>query len=128
MTGPDKRPPILAGRRVLIVEDRYLIASDLEAEVRELAGEVIGPVRSVELGLHSLAAERFDLALLDINLDGETAYPLAQALSDAGKPFLFVTGYDDWALPPEWREWPRLRKPVNRTKLFNELARLCAIE
>jgi DNA-binding response OmpR family regulator len=116
----------LSGQRVLIVEDRYLIAAEMADEVGKLGGEVIGPARDIEGASQVVASEPLDLALLDVNLDGEPVFPVAQALSAKGVPFIFLTGYDRDVLPPEWRDRPRLAKPVNGRMLREELLKLSA--
>lgn len=110
------RPP-LAGERVLIVEDRYLIASELADQVTRLGGEVVGPVRNVTAAAELLARQTVQIALLDVNLEGEMVFPLAEALADQGVPIIFLTGYDEEVLPPPWRERPHISKPVDPTRL-----------
>lgn len=119
----DAAEPILAGRRVLIVEDRYLIAAEMADEVARLGGEVIGPTGSVATA-SELAAAPVDIALLDVNLDGEWVFPLAEVLARKGVPMIFLTGYDDDSMPEAWRDHPRLRKPVSGRSLRAELMKL----
>jgi|SRR5689334_8699899 CheY-like chemotaxis protein len=116
----------LAGRRVLIVEDRYLIASEMADEVGQLGGRVVGPLRDVAAATEAALREPPDLAVLDVNLDGEMVYPLAETLKAKGVPFLFLTGYDADILPPAWRDRPRLSKPVNVRQFREELVKLSA--
>jgi len=119
----------LAGRRVLLVEDQYLVAADLRRMVQGLGGVVVGPCPSVEEALQTLKREAIDLALLDINLGEETAYPIAEALRKQGSPFAFVTGYEPWNVDPRFADVPHLEKPVAPEGLlqlmnqFNEGAR-----
>lgn len=121
---PSSQP--LAGCRVLIVEDRYLIAAELAHEVDRMGAEVLGPSATVAAAQEIVAREPLDAALLDVNLEEELAFPLAEALLAKGVPFMFLTGYDSDVLPPEWRDSPRLAKPVNPRLLREELASLCA--
>jgi CheY-like chemotaxis protein len=114
----------LAGRRVLIVEDRYLIAIEMADHVGRLGGKVVGPSRDVAGAEALLAGERVDVAVLDVNLDGELVFPLAERLAGAGVPFIFLTGYDGQTLPPAWQDRPRFAKPVNARALCDELVRL----
>jgi DNA-binding LytR/AlgR family response regulator len=74
----------LAGLRILIVEDEFLLARELEIEVQERGGTVLGPVASVGEALTSLDAEQPDIALLDINPKGENVTPVAAALQARG--------------------------------------------
>jgi CheY-like chemotaxis protein len=119
----------LAGRRVLLVEDEYLIAETMEEWLRMAGAEVIGPVPSVAhaLALIEGAAPRLDGAVLDVSLGrGETARPIADRLNELGVPFVFATGdlriIDDRV----HRERPRLEKPIRRLQLLATLEALFA--
>lgn len=114
----------LEGRRVLIVEDRYLIASEIADQVRELGGEVIGPARNLEAARELMSAQTPDLALLDVNLEGELIFPLAEALRREDTPIILLTGYEDGSLPDAWSSLPRLLKPVDSRALREALQRL----
>lgn len=113
----------LVGKRILIVEDEYFIASDIRRALKGAGAVPVGPAGTLETGL-ILAEEDIDLALLDVNLEGEHSYPIANRLRDRGVPFAFLTGYDDWALPETYRDAPRLGKPFAMTQLISELAAL----
>jgi CheY-like chemotaxis protein len=120
-------PHPLAGRRILVVEDEYLIAMDLKRWLRGAGVEVIGPVPSVDQALDLIEEEgnALDAAVLDINLGGgEVVYPAADRLSALGVPYLFATGdvrvHDD----PAYRDRPRLEKPILDPELLRALERL----
>ncbi|MFL5295827.1 MAG: response regulator [Phenylobacterium sp.] len=122
MTRKEGEP--LTGERVLIVEDRYLIASEMADEVQRMGGKVLGPSRDLKAAQEILAREGADIALLDINLDGEEVYSLAGQLARSGVPFIFLTGYDADVLPAEWRGRPRITKPVSARALREELSKI----
>jgi len=111
----------LAGRRVLIVEDRYLIASEIAEDVRGLGAEVAGPCATVAQATELVAREEVDAALLDVNLDGELVFPLADLLAAKGVPIVFLTGYDSEILPPAWRSRPQVVKPITGRELRRTL-------
>jgi len=67
--------------------------------------------------------DRLDGAVLDINLRGERAYPVADALSDRGVPFVFTTGYDTQVIPAPYARVPRCEKPVDLEQLSRWLSR-----
>ncbi|SDA09846.1 Response regulator receiver domain-containing protein [Methylobacterium sp. UNC378MF] len=90
--GSDPVPP-LAGCGVLVVEDGYLIASEVKRWLRSAGAEVIGPVPRADLARDLIAEQQLDAAVLDVNLgDGDTAYPVATKPNVLGAPFLFATG------------------------------------
>lgn len=81
--------------RILVVEDEPMISMLLEDWLGELGCEVVGPGRSVADGLDLAQRNRLDAAILDVNLAGETCFPLALALKATGVPVAFATGSDD---------------------------------
>jgi two-component SAPR family response regulator len=76
--------------------------------------------------LRLLEARRPDCAIIDINLGSGPSYDVAASLRASQVPFLFVTGYDAGAIPPEFSDIERLEKPVNEFRMLHTLARLCA--
>ncbi|HVW92490.1 MAG TPA: response regulator [Devosia sp.] len=113
----------LSGRRVLIVEDEYFIAEELSTAVRALGATIVGPTASLQRALELLGGP-VDLAILDINLNGESSFAIAAALSARGVPFLFATGYDAQTVPPDYRTVPRWEKPFDTEALVAALAEL----
>ena len=103
----------LAGRRILLVEDEYFIADDMVGYFESRGADVIGPVASVRGALDLLAStDKLDAAILDVNLLGELAYPVADALLERGVPFIFATGYDGAVIPSRYAGVRRCEKPV----------------
>jgi len=120
----EAQPNALRGRRVLVVEDEYIVATDLARALNDRGVEVIGPAGSIEDALDLLGAEgRIDGAVLDINLRGERAYPIADALRERKVPFIFATCYDVWSIPEAYAEVPRIEKPVDTRALARLLSR-----
>jgi DNA-binding LytR/AlgR family response regulator len=116
----------LAGLRILIVEDEFLLAMELETLLQQRGCMVLGPVSSVGQALTMLDGEQPDIALLDVNLKGERATPVAAALHARGVPFILITGYSVLQLSePELRAAPRIDKPVNCRALKRAVA--CAL-
>ena len=102
----------LAGLRVLVVEDEWLIAEELSRILADSGCVVVGPASRVAEAMALIARETFQAALLDANLAGESAAPVADALAAGGTPFAVVTGYDRSQLPAGlMQEAPRVRKP-----------------
>ena len=115
-----------SGRRVFVVEDEMLVAWLLEDMLAEIGCAIVGPAGSVKQGLAMIDAEAIDVAVLDVNLNGEMSYPIADALAARGVPFVFVTGYAKDRLLDGYRSIPMLQKPFHRAELTDTLARLLA--
>jgi CheY-like chemotaxis protein len=115
----------LRGRGVLVVEDEALVAMEFTSVLRQQGCSVIGPARNVARALALLAEQRPDAALLDLNLNGEPALPVAAALNDRGVPFVVVSGYGEaQSNGPELRHALRLMKPVLHRELVRALTRV----
>ena len=117
MTQIEKEQSELGGLRVLVVEDMLLVAEEISEKLRSWGCEVIGPVPRLDRAMPLVQETPLDGALLDVNLGGEPCFPLAAALDARGVPFLFLTGYDSSAMPPEFQTVPRLRKPLVNSDL-----------
>ena len=107
----------LEGRRILVVEDEFLLALEVEAALASFGCFVAGPFAKLGKALVAARATRLDGAVLDINLNGEMVYPLAEFLDMAGVPFVFLTGYVPTDLPERFRRFRRLQKPLHAEKL-----------
>ena len=115
----------LSGRRVLIVEDEYFLASDLAKALKSSQAEVVGPEPTPERARRHLGTEnRIDAAILDINLRGVMVYELADDLLARGTPILFLSGYDDRTPPPRFADIAHLRKPSPADGVVKTLAGL----
>lgn len=108
----------LDGIRVLVVEDDYFIADEICNTLRAHGAEVLGPSPDIEHGRRLARSEPIDCAVLDINLQGDLAFNLANELRQRGTPAIFATGYDDSVLPAEFSDAVRLEKPVNLRALL----------
>ena len=115
---------MLAGRRVLVVEDQYLVAVEMRRIVMSLGGEVLGPVARTPAALSLLAGASVDLALLDINLGDDDAYSIATELLRRQVPFIFATGCEPWVIPEAFQSVPRLDKPLTLRALADAVQRL----
>ena len=100
-------------RRILVVEDDYMIAQEVQQELEQAGAVVLGPVSSVGKALAILKSDRpIDAAVLDVNLGGELSFPVAEALEASAVPFLFATGYNSADIPGEWRRATIVMKPL----------------
>lgn len=115
----------LNGLRILIVEDEYLIAADLEAVLQDAGATVFGPVSDLERALEIATADfPLDGAVLDINLQGEMVFPAAAVLAEHNIPVVFVTGYERRRVPIEFGNAPCLTKPFDNRALIEKLAKV----
>lgn len=113
-----------SGRRILVVEDEFLIAVHLEDTLRQLGCVPIGPAFTLEGGMALAKASALSGALLDLNLAGKSSLPLAKELRAAGIPFAMVTCYDlDLIKAPELLGAQWVRKPFTDQDIQNVLRR-----
>ena len=116
----------LSGRRVLVVEDVLLVADMIAEALTNVGCEIVGPVARRERGLVLAREMSIECAVLDINLDGEPSFPIAEVLQERGIPFLFVTGYGaETVMPEPLRAVPRLAKPFHVHELLAALTGCC---
>jgi PAS domain S-box-containing protein len=118
----------LADMRLLIVEDELLVSMLIEEILGELGATVAGPYGRLADGLAAAKAERFDGAILDLNLAGESADPLADLLLARGVPFVFITGYQRESIDRRYANVPVLQKPVDAAALESVLLTLLGSE
>jgi CheY-like chemotaxis protein len=109
--------PASSKHRILVVEDEMLIGMLLEDMLTDMGHEVAAVVPRLKDALAAVERESFDLAVLDVHLHGESAFPVADALIAQGVPFIFATGYGERGLPENYRGRPVLQKPFARDDL-----------
>lgn len=117
----DKRM-VLDGNRILIVEDESLVALSLMETLTQLGFDVIGPFGTIADASAMLSSGQIDAAILDVNLNGEMIYPLAEQLIARALPFIFVTGYGPESIDKRFAEIPVIQKPVDRDSLHRLFA------
>ena len=119
----------LEGRRVLIVEDESLVAMLLETILEDMGCVPIGPVGTIDEALDILAQDTaLDIALLDVNVAGREVFPVAEALSKKGVPFVFSTGYGEGGLGDAWRGHPTVQKPFTEAAIRDALRKALGIK
>ena len=111
----------LAGRRVIVVDDETYVAMMLEDMLDDLGCVVVGVAQSVASGLALASSADVDVAVLDVNLGGQSITPVAEALAARGVPILFSTGYGRSGLASEWADRPVLAKPFAMSDLESAL-------
>ena len=101
LTIEDEFNALPANPKILIVEDSFLVLIGLEAMCANLGWEIVGPATRLGEALALAQSATFDAALLDVNLDGEMSWEIADVLKQRGIPFAFSTGYDQSNILPE---------------------------
>lgn len=102
----------LCSLRILVVEDEYLIASEIEETLAGKGAEIVGPAGCVETADELLSATAVQAAVVDLRLGGEMAFDLLDRLADRRVPAVLVTGYDREAIPPAYRALQLIQKPI----------------
>jgi CheY-like chemotaxis protein len=110
-------------KRILVVEDEFLIALDIAGVLEDNGLVVVGPFAGTSEALAALTQQPVDGALLDANLGGQPVGHVADALSARKVPFAFVSGYGRERLPPRYREAPLVRKPFTGADLLAVVSR-----
>lgn len=109
-------------KRVLLIEDEYLIANEMARVLAARGMEVIGPAGTVDRAMALIkAGGRIDGAVLDVNLRGEMVFGVAEVLNQLGVPFVFATGYNDTAVPDQFSAVPRCEKPAEPARILQTL-------
>jgi PAS domain S-box-containing protein len=124
MPDASSRPAIVAAPhamptvpRILVVEDESLIAMMMKDVLTDLGYEVIGPYARNDDALTAIDQQHVAGAMLDLNVNGETVYPVAEALASRHIPFILVTGYDSQSIDRRFENVPTLQKPIEAKSL-----------
>jgi len=117
----------LKGLRVLIIEDESMVAMLMEDMLHDLGCTVVGMVARFDDALkQATSGPAFDVALLDVNLNGKQTFPIAEVLAERGARFIFATGYGEAILPQSLQGGPILQKPFEQETLERTLRRAIA--
>jgi CheY-like chemotaxis protein len=100
-----------AGKRVLVVEDEIMIRMLLEGMLADLGHSVAAEAGDLGQAMELAKQGEFDLAVLDVNLNGNSVTPVVEILVERGVPFIFASGYGQRGLPAAYRAAPILQKP-----------------
>jgi DNA-binding LytR/AlgR family response regulator len=115
----------LNGLRVMVIEDDFYLAADTQWTLENAGASVVGPFPDAVKGIGALDTQPLDCAVLDINLGGAPSFKAATVLKQLDIPFVFITGYDANAIPPEFKHVERLEKPVDPRRLVQAVFRVC---
>ncbi|MBU0554725.1 MAG: response regulator [Alphaproteobacteria bacterium] len=103
---------MLAGRRVLVVEDEPIIALVLEDKLLDRSAQPV-LAHCLNSATEAVESQKFDLAVLDVNIHGQQSYTLARQLLEINTPVIFITGYGDALHPADLEQTPTLTKPYS---------------
>jgi CheY-like chemotaxis protein len=112
----------VAGLKILLVEDESLVAMMVEDALETLHCQVVGLASRLRKARALAERDGFDVAILDINIDGEPIYPVAAVLARRAIPFVFLTGYGAGGIAAAFRDRPTLQKPFQIEELREILA------
>ena len=101
----------------MLVEDEAIVALAVNDSLTDLGFSVIGPFSRVADACRALQHHRVDAAILDVNLDGEMVYSLAELLIAQKIPFVFATGYGAESIESRFEHIPVLQKPIEKDML-----------
>jgi DNA-binding response OmpR family regulator len=102
------RPP---GGSVFLVEDEVMIRMMVADMLQELGYTVAAEAGDIGEAIRLAQCTDFDLAILDVNVNGKVISPVADLIKARNRPFIFATGYGSSGLPEEYRDRPALQKP-----------------
>jgi CheY-like chemotaxis protein len=111
-----------AGRRVLVVEDEPMIRLLLDDMLTDIGYTMAAEAGGLDEAISVAKQGEFDLAILDVNLNGQPITPVVDVLVKRGVPFVFVSGYARRGIPEEHCNAPLLQKPFQADGLARALA------
>jgi PAS domain S-box-containing protein len=118
--------PQAAGKpRIMLVEDESLVALMMASFLEQLGCAVLGPCCTPFEALACLRENEVDCAIVDVNLKGETVYPVADALVRLHVPFVFVTGFGRDTIESRFAHVSVIEKPVGIDQLQKAVGELC---
>lgn len=115
---------ILAGKQVLVVENEMMLLLMIEGMLEEMGCRSVSAAATFKQALRLIEVETFDVAMLDLNLNGDRSYAVADALKALDVPFMFSTGYGLEGVAAGYRKQPLLMKPYTFPALVGALNRL----
>ena len=107
---------------VFLVEDEVMIRMMVSDMLEELGYTVAAEAGEIGEALRLAETTYFDLAILDVNVNGKVITPVAELITARNRPFIFATGYGSSGLPQEYRDRPALQKPFQLETLAQMIA------
>ena len=113
------RPP---GGSVFLVEDEVMIRMMVADMLEELGYSIAAEAGEINEAIRLAQSTEFDIAILDVNVNGKVISPVAEVISGRNRPFIFATGYGAQGMPEEFRNRPTLQKPFQMETLAQMIA------
>ena len=108
---------------VFLVEDEVMIRMMVADMLEELGYSIAAESGDINEAIRLAQSTDFDIAILDVNVNGKVISPVAEAIQARNRPFIFATGYGAQGLPEEFRDRPTLQKPFQMETLASVLGR-----
>lgn len=115
---------LFSGCRVLVVEDEMMVLMNIEGALADFGCASVSAAATADAALALLETERFDVAMLDVNLGGHSSFRVADALATRSIPFVFSTGYGEHGIEARFADRPVLQKPYSDRQLRATLVNL----
>jgi Response regulators consisting of a CheY-like receiver domain and a winged-helix DNA-binding domain len=112
----------LSGARILVVEDEFVIAMQLQSVFEEEGAQVLGPYHNLAEALEHAGTDDITAASLDVNLGRDTAAPVASLLAERKVPFVFYSVQTNDPAIADWRHIPLIQKPAAPSDLIDAIA------
>lgn len=109
------------GGSIFLVEDEVMIRMMVADMLEELGYRIAAEAGEISEATRLAGSTEFDVAILDVNVNGKVISPVAEVLAARNKPFIFATGYGAQGLPEEFRDRPALQKPFQMETLAQML-------
>ena len=116
----------MAGLKVLVIEDEFLITMLLEDILDDLGCTLAGSATNIRQAAELVSEVVADAAILDVNLGGDPVFPIAQQLTERQVPIIFASGYGSTTLPERWQNFPTLPKPFTADQVATALRKVAA--
>lgn len=121
MDADEREPNVLAGLRVLIVEDETMLALCLGEVIEDEGCVVVGTAGTIDEAQDLAETATFDLAIVDLHLHGQEANDVAASIIQSGRAVIISSGSDASEVPVQFQDWPVLRKPYKDIEIFSAI-------
>lgn len=112
---------LFAGKNILVVEDQYFLADDTRGRLQALGARIVGPTARIDRALELIDGNRVDAAILDINIDGDAVFPVAEELEARRVPFIFAMSDDPAVIPDSFNGFILRDSPAELEKIARAL-------